>query len=62
MSPIHRWPALILTLCFCFLLLTGWSIYHAATGVSPVDPRYGQDQDHSEGHKKGRSPLDAAKG
>lgn len=36
-----RWPKIIIGLILFFLLLTGWSIYRAATGVSDVtNPRY----------------------
>lgn len=36
-----RWPKIIIGLILFFLLLTGWSVYRAATGVSDVtNPRY----------------------
>lgn len=36
-----RWPKIIIGLILFFLLLTGWSVYRATTGVSDVtNPRY----------------------
>jgi len=35
-----HWPKIIIGIVLLFLLMTGWSIYRAATGVSAVVPGY----------------------
>jgi len=53
-SKATRWPVIIIGLILCFLTLTGWSVFRAATRVSDVtNPRY-----YSHGLRYNRTLLE----